>query len=279
MIRIHAIRTGSVRLRPSQVRRRAGGLLRVLSDDEWTPWLPILAWVIEHPEGVIVVDAGESARACEPGYFPSWHPYFRRAVEFDIAPEQEMGPQLAGLGVSAGDVRAVVLTHMHTDHTGGLSYFAGARVLVARPAYTVAVGPTGRLLGYQPEHWPAWFYPEFVAMDNGPVGPFPSSMNLTRDGAVVAVPTPGHTPGHLSVLVRDGEVCFLLAGDTSYSDVTLLSGTPDGLTLQPGTVRRTQARIRDLADTESLVYLPTHDPDAERRLREREVTTASRASA
>jgi hypothetical protein len=44
--------------------------------------VPILAWVIEHPEGIIVVDTGETARTAEPGYLPSWHPYYRFAVRF-----------------------------------------------------------------------------------------------------------------------------------------------------------------------------------------------------
>ena len=65
MIRIHPLRTGSVRIRPSQRRRRPGGLARVLLDTRWTEWLPIYAWAIEHPEGVIVVDTGESAGASQ----------------------------------------------------------------------------------------------------------------------------------------------------------------------------------------------------------------------
>ena len=46
--------------------------MRTLADKRWTAPLPILAWAIEHPEGLIVVDAGETARATEPGYFPVW---------------------------------------------------------------------------------------------------------------------------------------------------------------------------------------------------------------
>ncbi|MBZ0299172.1 MAG: N-acyl homoserine lactonase family protein, partial [Anaerolineae bacterium] len=76
---IHAIQTGTVQVK---TRQRAGSgsgplrLIHTLLDPNWTKPLPIYAWVIEHPEGVIVVDAGESARTAQPGYFPRWHPYY-----------------------------------------------------------------------------------------------------------------------------------------------------------------------------------------------------------
>ena len=69
---------------------------------QWTEPLPIYAFAIEHPEGVIVVDTGETAGASKPGYFPSWHPGFRCAVREWVEPEQEIGPQLERLGISAG---------------------------------------------------------------------------------------------------------------------------------------------------------------------------------
>ena len=76
-VNIHHIQTGTVRVKTAQRSRKRGGLLRVLTDSKWTDWLPIYTWVIDHPEGIIVVDTGETARASDPGYFPKWHPYYR----------------------------------------------------------------------------------------------------------------------------------------------------------------------------------------------------------
>ena len=59
---IHAIQTGSVRIKRSQVRGRGHGLRRrlaVFADPQWTDWLPTYAWMIDHPEGIIVVDTGQ----------------------------------------------------------------------------------------------------------------------------------------------------------------------------------------------------------------------------
>ena len=82
-MRIHAIQTGTVAIKARQLNGRGRGALRpinTLLDPTWTEPLPIYAWVIEHPEGLIVVDTGETARVAEPGYFPWWQPYFKLGV-------------------------------------------------------------------------------------------------------------------------------------------------------------------------------------------------------
>ena len=88
------------------------------ADSHWTEPLPIYVWVIEHPEGAIVVDTGETARVAEPGYFPWWHPYFRFGLREWVRPEEEVGPQLRALLIEPSDVRWLVMTHLHTDHAG-----------------------------------------------------------------------------------------------------------------------------------------------------------------
>ncbi|MGI9098485.1 MAG: MBL fold metallo-hydrolase [Solirubrobacteraceae bacterium] len=109
-MKIHAIQTGTVAIKTRQVEGVGHGSRRRLNmflDRDWTDPLPIYAFAIEHPEGVIVVDTGETARACEASYFPSWHPYFRYGVREWVAPEEEIGPRLQRLGIAPGDVRWV----------------------------------------------------------------------------------------------------------------------------------------------------------------------------
>ena len=86
-------------------------LLRTYAGVAWSDWQPIYAWAIEHPEGLIVVDTGETARVAEPGYFPAWHPYFRREVQERVTPEEEIGPQLENRWLDPHQVRWVVMTH------------------------------------------------------------------------------------------------------------------------------------------------------------------------
>jgi glyoxylase-like metal-dependent hydrolase (beta-lactamase superfamily II) len=274
-MRIHAIETGTVAITQNWRRGKGSGALRrinTLVDRRWTKPLPIYAWVIEHPEGVLVVDTGETARASQPGYFPGWQPYFRFAVKEWVRPEEEIGPQMHALGIDPQrDVRWLVMTHLHTDHAGGLSHFSGVETLVSRTEYVGAQGIRGRIEGYPNHRWPDVFAPRLLDFKDRPYGPFTQSLPLTRAGDVLLVPTPGHTRGHLSVVVQDGDHAVFLAGDTSYTEELLLDRAPDGV--GPDAVQEldTHRRILQLAQTLPLVYLPTHDPDSAQRLAERRV--------
>jgi N-acyl homoserine lactone hydrolase len=269
-VKVHAIRTGTVRIRPSQRRGRGRGTLarqfNVLRDRAWTEPLPIYAWAIEHPDGVIVVDTGDTAHASEPGYLPRWHPYFRLAVRLEVAPEEEIGPQLKMRGIEPGDVRAVILTHFHTDHTGGLHHFPHNEVFVSTEDHELASGLAGRLRGYLPNRWPVGFRPSPIDLDPIPFGPFERSRRVTADGAVVVVPTPGHTPNHVSVVVEDGATSYFLAGDVSYTEGLLLEETVDGVSPDGDTARATTRKVLQYARERPTVYLPSHDPLSGERL-------------
>jgi len=271
-MRIHAIQTGTVALTTSwregvgHGRRR---LLNTLLDRRWTEPLPIYAFAIEHPEGVIVVDTGETARVSEPGYFPRWSPFFRFAVRERVEPEEEIGSQLRRLGIRPSDVRTVVLTHLHTDHAGGLHDFPNNQILVSRTEMEYAAGLPGRLRGYVNKPWPTWFSPTTLDLPPAPFGPFPASLRLTEAGDVTLVPVPGHSPGQLGVVVEDGDHSVFLAGDSSYTQEAMLHGAVDGVGPDEDAERLTHERIRTYAATTPTVYLVAHDPETATRLAER----------
>ncbi|MEP7294531.1 MAG: N-acyl homoserine lactonase family protein [Chloroflexota bacterium] len=279
-MQIHAVQTGTVMIRASQPNGSSGSgylrLINTLRDPNWTPPLPINVWVIEHPEGVIVVDTGETANALKPGHFPWWHPFYRFGFKEAITPDDEVGPQLRKIGISPDDVRWVVMTHLHTDHAGGIYHFPKSEFIVGRTEFAATGGFNGQLLAYLPQHFPDWFKPRLIdfkpqATASQARGSFPVSYPLTQAGDVLLVPTPGHTDGHLSVILREGDQSIFFAGDTSYSEAHLLKHTVDGVTQDQASSRQTLDRINQYVRSTPTVYLPTHDPGSADRLARRAV--------
>lgn len=271
-MKIHAIQTGSVRIKTAQVEGRGHGLRRrlaIFTDTAWTDWLPTYAWAIETSEGIIVVDTGQGAHLLETG--KSLHPFARWEVAFRIDRDQEIGAQLRALGIGPRDVKRVVLTHLHMDHDGGLAHFPGSEILVAPGELRTASGMLGRIRGYLPHRWPTWFDPKPLELATQSFGPFTASHKLTEAGDVVAVATPGHTADHVSIVVQDGDTAFFLAGDTSYDEGLMLAGKLDGVSADEQIAAATLDAIRHFAGSRPTVYLPTHDPGSAGRLARRQL--------
>jgi len=221
---------------PVEVRRLSTGAVRGKQADRgprrYLPggWaketLPVNVFVIEHDYGLCVFDTGPSARAAEAGYISRWHPFLRLA-RFELGPSDEAGAQLHTLGHDPASVRWVILSHLHTDHVGGLEPFANAEILVARTEWKRFCGLAGRVRGYLPQHWPAGVEPTLVDLDGPAVGPFTGSFDLACDGSLLLVPLPGHTPGHIGLLARGRGGSYLLAGDAAHSTRELAGSDPD----------------------------------------------------
>ena len=228
--------TGRVR-----TKRASRGLRRYLGGRWSSDTLPVNVFLVHHPAGLCLFDTGQTARAAEPGYHPRWHPFLRLA-RFELREEDEIGPQLRRRGIEPGSVRWVVLSHLHTDHVGGVEAFPEAQVIVSRTEWERGRGFSGRLRGYVPQRWPL-AEPTLLDLAGPAVGPFPGSFDVASDGRLLVVPTPGHTPGHVSLLVRGDADGFFIGGDIARS--------PAGL----------PAAIAEFCTHERLTVLLAHDGD------------------
>jgi glyoxylase-like metal-dependent hydrolase (beta-lactamase superfamily II) len=272
-VQVHAIQTGTVAVKARQPAGRGPGALRpvaTLADRNWTEPLPIHAWLIEHPEGLIVVDTGETARASRPGYFPAWHPYFKLGVRLSVESNQEIGPRLGELGFSPSDVRRVVLTHLHTDHAGGLAHFPDSEILISEVEFRNASGFMGKVRGFLPHRWPEWLAPRLFELEPKWFGPFPQSLPITEAGDLRIVPTAGHTKGHVSVVLDEGDHAIFFAGDASYTERLMVDQVIDGVAPDHRSAQETLRRIREFTRSRPTVYLPAHDPGSADRLRARQ---------
>lgn len=274
---VWAISTGRVKVTKSWQIGRADDSLRIahtMLDKRFTDWLPIFCFVIEHAEGLIVIDTGIPTEANKPIWFPPWMRLLQRAAYFDeMTPEDEIGPQLQERGLSTKDVRWVVLTHLHQDHDGGLHHFPNAEIVITRSEWAAAIGLKGRFGGYLNQRWPKWLSPSLVDFEDIPYHAFAKSYPLTKSGDVRLVPTHGHSVGHMSILLEEDDHVIFFAGDTSYTQQLMLDQQIDGIAPNVREAQQTVLRIRQLAQTKPTIYLPTHDPESGERLVDRKIVT------
>jgi len=234
----------------------------IVASANWTEWLPVTAFAIEHPEGLFLVDAGETAAILEPEYsacdaITGW--FYCRNLRFSLSEDDELGPQMRRHGLPPERVNAVVLTHMHSDHIGGLRHFPNARVLVSERAKS---GHAGALTCRLPRSADL----RAVRYEDIGVRSFGQSKRVTKDGAIAIVPTPGHVAGHQSVFVEGEGVGACLVGDAAFSLDQILTGEIGGIVENVGDARRSAAALKLEVEAAGTVMLPTHDPGNGARL-------------
>lgn len=264
--RISVLSTGSVRIRPQHARSTGSPLAWwLLTSRRWTRTLPINVYVIEYDQGVVLVDTGQDRRSItDPAYFPRGplRTLYARLATFTISPDQTLSVGLAGLGLLSADVSHVVLTHLHQDHIGGLAEVPHAQILASATELTATRSPFAAFDGVLKRHidLPGLSWHPVVFEADDAIEPFPAGYDLFGDGTIVLLPTPGHTAGSLSVLVRaPDQVPLLCVGDLTYDAAT---GATPGVG-SAHRLRRSWSLVEGLRLRHpGLVILAAHDPGA-----------------
>ncbi|HEX3510116.1 MAG TPA: MBL fold metallo-hydrolase [Solirubrobacteraceae bacterium] len=260
-MKVQALSTGTVSLKDAFLFARSGPMrqLSLFLPGPFSDARPIHVWVIEHEGARILVDTGETASVQD---IPFAH--------FDVSPTDELPGALSTLGLAPGDCDTVVLTHMHGDHMDGAVHLDGARVLVNPVEIAFSKAPMSRFFQrvlHQPVPDGVRFEP--FPLEDGPFGAFAASRKLSDDGRIVAVATPGHTPGHISIICIDDDGTHLfIAGDTTDTLEQLHSRRHDAVGVPKVTVA-TIDKILAHAKEHPTVYLPSHDLDSAARLASR----------
>lgn len=172
--------------------------------------IPVPAWLVRHPQGVVVFDAGLHPSLAESR--DSLGP-MAKLFEPVLAADGTVGRRLEQHDVDPLGTFTVVVSHCHFDHVGGLVEMPNARVVVQRDEWSYAIA-AGQVGGF-----------DSALIDLGhDVVQVTGEHDLFDDGTVTCVPTPGHTCGHqsLRVLTPDGPV--ILTADACYFAHTLDDG-------------------------------------------------------
>lgn len=224
---------------------------------------PIYSYVIEHPEGRMLIDTGVSA-----DFRSQWRKnFYVSAMPHDPGEDGLFTQQLAGHGLGAEDFDWVVLTHLHTDHAGNAPLFksAGAKILVHEDELRGAISVKGGLLRDDDlTLWGVTSQQGFVRRNFGFLVPDRATtvyadQEVMRDVWVVSLP--GHTWGTVGVAVRlERAGWVLLASDAIYLADTYRKPFVGTILNQNQELwARSAAKVRRLAERYDMRILPGHD--------------------
>ena len=274
ILRVSVVSTGQVQIRPDHLastwRPTAWWLL---ASRRWTGPRPINAYVIEHRDGLVLFDTGQDrASVTDPGYFPGGMTgvLYDRLARFEISPQETLTAGLGRLGYAAADVKTAALSHLHQDHIGGLAELSHADIVVSQAEWDTLSSPLPQMRGLMRRHidLPSlrWRRIEPELTGDPDLAPFQSCHDLFGDGSLVLLPTPGHTPGSMSLLVRLALPPLMMVGDLTYDAHLLEVGHVPGVGSRHR-LREATAMINTMRRrTPGLVILPAHDPGAASRL-------------
>lgn len=237
----------------------------ILADRRWAEPMPIWTFVIQHPDGIFVVDAGAT-----PAYNDdaSWAPdkragkILRSFLRIDVQESETLPAQMKTLGIPISDVAALVLTHQHIDHTAAVPAFEHADIWT-----TAAEDQAAAHTGSNPWRWRTprtrirHIDTEGHQQTDDGTG-LRATVDLVADGSLRAIHTPGHTPGSTSVALITDQVDIWFTGDTSFTAESMNpSADTAGIHTDMVAIRQLHTYFKGRG-----LLLPSHDWDNPQRL-------------
>lgn len=179
------------------------GHITAADQSRWSPGINVgvpielsdNCYLIHHGEGWFLWDTGlPDAIAAVPDGVTGGN------GAFHMTRPKTLAGQLADLGLKPADIKALAVSHTHPDHIGNVELFPHAMLYVQKAEYEWP-GEGGKPR-FNPDH---------------PVTKLEGDRDVFGDGSVVIISTPGHTPGHQSLLVRLRKTgAVVLSGDAAH---------------------------------------------------------------
>lgn len=279
-VRVHALPSGTVAVKNchrlnclSESANYGERFYAIMADEAFAEPMPIWSYVIEHPEGAFAIDTGETPAFSDP---KAWACDDRSGqvsqaiLRIEVAPNQTLAAQLSGLKLAPETFKAVLLTHAHADHVGGVPAFAGVPIFTTRadteagmnygivPCRTTA----GANMRFLDDAIAA--APTVVSDEDARLGP---GIAMTRDGSLRAWVAPGHTPGSVVARLATDQGVLWFVGDLTFT-AKELGETLAGIHGDFEQVKKAAATLKALTSNPGALVLASHDAAVPDLLRE-----------
>lgn len=216
--------------------------------------VPVPFFLIEHPQGYVLYDTGNALEVAR-----DKHKHWGDAVaayDPEMTEDQWVVNQIKTVGVQPEDVKWVIQSHLHLDHAGGVGHFPNAKYVVQRDELHFAYVPDfymkSAYIRADFDKDVDWFILE---------GWQDNKFDLLGDGKLIIYFTPGHTPGHQSLLVNlENDGPMFLTGDSCYTLENLNEDVLPGLVWSPTLAARSIQTMRYLRDQLGVRIVTGHDP-------------------
>ncbi len=212
--------------------------------DAGKPWVfANHCYLIRHGTDLLLWDTGFSDELAKGS---------RDLGSLQIRVEHPLAEQLEALGVRPDDVTHLALSHLHLDHAGNANLFPNATLYLQRREHEAGFGPQPQRFGFDPATYGKLRDSKTVLLDG--------DHDVFGDGSVVILSTPGHTPGHQSLLVRlrtTGAV--VLSGDIAHLRSNWQYRRTPASNFDREQSVRSMARIQAVLERERALLVIHHD--------------------
>ncbi len=227
--------------------------------------VPVPAFLVHHPSGPFLVDTGlhPSIASSPAENLGSTAARFMRPT---LEPGDDLPAQLRARGIDPKAIGLVVMTHLHLDHSSGMSEFAGAAFVVCEQEWVAATTVRRPFMhGYRQSHYDYAFDYRTLSYDSERISSYASfgrTFDLFGDASVRLAATPGHSAGHQSVICRLADRDLVIAGDAIYTVGQLDDAPEPPRPLDRHNWRRSRQELRLFRDRyPQAVIVPGHDPE------------------
>jgi glyoxylase-like metal-dependent hydrolase (beta-lactamase superfamily II) len=175
------------------------------------------------------------------------------AMGTPTAAKESVVDQLAKLNIKADQIKYVGISHYHADHTGQVSSFPQATLLIGKGDWDGIASPNPPAGANAPpfKHW---------VSEGGKVEPQAADKDVFGDGSVIMLNTPGHTPGHHSLLVKLPQTgAVILSGDAAHFHENYETGGVPSFNYDRSQTIASMDRIKKIAANLKAKFVIQHD--------------------